>query len=308
MNELREELACSYVLGILSPEDAAAFEQELAGDAELQEFVRRMRDATLALAQGARPVKPPSSVEARLLRSLAEQGGRPLDNVIAMPPLRSPFAWLPWAAAAGLAVLCGWQWVAGNREATALRAAVAAQSEAVVREANAAKSAGDKLAAATADIQKREAEARDLQQKLATAQTALAARDAAAVELTAKLAAAEKANSLGQARIALLGSLIKDRPKAVAVSVWNQSSQDGVLVVENLPALPKGKDYQLWVIDPQSGAPISAGVFKVDQKGSVRTSIKPNRPVIEAGKFAVTVEKEGGAPAPTMSTMVVIGG
>ena len=43
-------------------------------------------------------------------------------------------------------------------------------------------------------------------------------------------------------------------------------------------------------------------------QGKVRIEFKPNRTVQSAYKFAVTMEKEGGAAVPTLNKMVVIGG
>lgn len=94
----------------------------------------------------------------------------------------------------------------------------------------------------------------------------------------------------------------------MAVSLWRQEQQDGLPVVENLPALPAGRDYQLWVIDPNLKVPVSAGVFKVDPQGKVRLEFKPIRNVQSAFKFAITQEMEGGSATPTMDKMVVIGG
>ncbi len=107
-------------------------------------------------------------------------------------------------------------------------------------------------------------------------------------------------------RIAMLGSLLEGSPKAIAVSLWDAERQDGVLVVQNLAPQPADKDYQLWVIDPQHGAPVDAGVFNVDEKGNVRFRFKPKASVKSADKFAVTLEKKGGVPAP-QGRMVLAG-
>lgn len=111
---------------------------------------------------------------------------------------------------------------------------------------------------------------------------------------------------VSQMRIAMLGSLLESSPKAMAVSLWDAEKQDGVLVVQNLTPLPTDQDYQLWVIDPQRGAPVDAGVFTVDAKGTVRFHFKPKSAVLSADKFAVTVEKKGGRAAP-QGTMVLAG-
>jgi anti-sigma-K factor RskA len=122
------------------------------------------------------------------------------------------------------------------------------------------------------------------------------------------VATLEQRDILAQTQIAVLGSQLKDRPQAVAVSLWNQERQDGLLVVENLPVLEAGKDYQLWVLDPSIVTPVSAGIFKVDAKGKVRITFKPNQAIANAAKFAVSLEKEGGVSSPTMDQIVMIGG
>jgi anti-sigma-K factor RskA len=76
----------------------------------------------------------------------------------------------------------------------------------------------------------------------------------------------------------------------VAVSA---SRNDGVVVVSDLPAPPEGKVYQLWLIDESS--PRSAGVMAAGQ----RSGITPLASVRGADTLGVTLEPEGGSPAPT---------
>src|SRR5207237_2533 len=59
-----EDLAVEYVLGELSPEDAATFERRVAGDPALAEEVRRLR-ATLGLLPFATLTAPPAHLRAR---------------------------------------------------------------------------------------------------------------------------------------------------------------------------------------------------------------------------------------------------
>ena len=122
------------------------------------------------------------------------------------------------------------------------------------------------------------------------------------------VAALRETNRLANLRIAMLSSLLSDAPKAVAVSLWDNEQQRGVFVVQNLKPLPAGKDYQLWVMDPKYPAPVSAGVFQVDDKGNVRIEFKAGKPIVSADKFAVTMEPKGGLPAPTLANLVVLGG
>jgi anti-sigma-K factor RskA len=124
--------------------------------------------------------------------------------------------------------------------------------------------------------------------------------------IQSELAEWKAKDRVSQLKIAMLGSLLESSPKAVAVSLWDAERQDGVLIVQNLTPLPTDKDYQLWVIDPQQAAPIDAGVFTVDEKGNVRFRFKPKVSVKSADKFAVTLEKKGGVPAP-QGQMVLAG-
>jgi anti-sigma-K factor RskA len=120
--------------------------------------------------------------------------------------------------------------------------------------------------------------------------------NAAVAGLSTQVADLQKKDTLSQMRITLLNSLLEDSPKAVAVSVWDNEKQSGVLVVQNLAPAPTGKDYQLWVINDKYPAPVNAGVFSVDDKGTVRFTFKPDMPMTSVDKYAVTVERKGGVP------------
>ena len=126
-------------------------------------------------------------------------------------------------------------------------------------------------------------------------------------DLAAQVAQLKRANDFKSARIAVMGSLLKNQPNAVGVSVWKDSEQHGLLVVENFPSLPADQDYQLWVIDEQNPAPVSAGTFRVDDQGKVRIEFQPSQKVGRAQKFAITVEPSGGSTTPHLDQMVVIG-
>ncbi|BDZ44876.1 anti-sigma factor [Naasia aerilata] len=73
----------AYVLGALSPEEAAEFEAALSASPELQEEVAGLRAAALALAHAPSPVQP----SAELRRSvLAAIDGMPQQPPAATPP------------------------------------------------------------------------------------------------------------------------------------------------------------------------------------------------------------------------------
>lgn len=133
----------------------------------------------------------------------------------------------------------------------------------------------------------------------------IAELQAATNDLHAVVAELERKNELANLRIAVLDSLVPDS-KAVAVTLWDGKRQSGMLVVQKLGELPPDKDYQLWVIDPNSQSPIDAGVFKVDASGNMRAGFTAKSAVKAAGKFAVTVERKGGSPKPE-GKMVLLG-
>jgi anti-sigma-K factor RskA/putative zinc finger protein len=85
-------------------------------------------------------------------------------------------------------------------------------------------------------------------------------------------------------------------PRAGARAFWSQTR--GVyFVASNLPAIPAGKDYQLWFVT--TTGPVSASVFKPDEQGraEITAGTRPNMAPLTA--LAVTLEPAGGVPAPT---------
>ncbi|MBI4628388.1 MAG: anti-sigma factor [Candidatus Rokubacteria bacterium] len=87
-------------------------------------------------------------------------------------------------------------------------------------------------------------------------------------------------------------------PSAAATGrvVWHAVA-GGHLVVANLPRAPEGKAYELWTIG--EGAPQPAGLFQVDAQGRGSRRVEPVAGGAPVKVFAVTLEPEGGVPAPT---------
>ncbi len=83
--------------------------------------------------------------------------------------------------------------------------------------------------------------------------------------------------------------------------LWDPEKKVAVLQVSNLPPVPSGKDYQLWIIRNQK--PVSAGIFAVTNERE-RESFFQVQPIevtdrSEVDAFAVTLEPKGGVPQPT---------
>jgi len=91
---------------------------------------------------------------------------------------------------------------------------------------------------------------------------------------------------------------LKTPPQPQGKAFYLRSRNSLVFVASNMAPLPPHKAYQLWLV-PVDGAPIPAGVFKPDARGS-GTIVNPPLPAgVEAKAFAITVEDEAGVPQPT---------
>ena len=92
---------------------------------------------------------------------------------------------------------------------------------------------------------------------------------------------------------------ISGKESNMATVYWDKRTKDVYLFNNNLPPAETGKQYQLWAI--VDGKPIDAGMI-----GNCEGLCKlKNIPSAQA--FAVTLEKAGGSPTPTMSAMYVMG-
>ena len=75
-----------------------------------------------------------------------------------------------------------------------------------------------------------------------------------------------------------------------------------VFTAEGLAPLPEGRTYQLWVIS--RGTPISAGVFEAGAGGQTRIVMETPLSLTQVDAVAVTVEPDGGLPAPSTAPIL----
>ncbi|MCS3869920.1 anti-sigma-K factor RskA [Chryseobacterium ginsenosidimutans] len=85
-----------------------------------------------------------------------------------------------------------------------------------------------------------------------------------------------------------------------AMVFWDKKTKEVYLNGENLPKAPEGMQYQLWAI--ADGKPVSAGMYTEEKDSKIALANIPN-----AQAFAITLEKKGGSPTPTMENMYVMG-
>jgi anti-sigma-K factor RskA len=125
-----------------------------------------------------------------------------------------------------------------------------------------------------------------------------------AMRLRGALAEAERARAVMAApdltRIDLAG-----QPAAPTASAraFLSRSRGLIFTASNLPPLPVGRIYQLWIVTEQ--APVSVGVVTPDANGAVEFVSRRGEHFPKAAGVAVTIEPEGGVPAPTGAKYLV---
>ena len=81
---------------------------------------------------------------------------------------------------------------------------------------------------------------------------------------------------------------------------WDTKTKDVYLLTNKLPAPDKNQQYQLWAL--VDGKPVDAGMLDPQC-----TSLCKMKNIPKAQAFAITLEKVGGSPVPTMDQLFVMG-
>lgn len=92
-----------------------------------------------------------------------------------------------------------------------------------------------------------------------------------------------------------------NKTNSMSTVYWDTRTKNVYLMVNRLPKPEAGKQYQLWAI--VEGKPVDAGMVDMDRPEGLL--VMKNIPKAEA--FAITLEKAGGSPAPTLTAMYVLG-
>ena len=124
------------------------------------------------------------------------------------------------------------------------------------------------------------ASSRQLAEEMRGRADALAALDVTSVELIGQPGAD---NAFGRAFISM--------------------SRGVVITALNMPALPPGQVYQVWLVMPED--PVSVGVARVDASGRLFESLGPTPDISELLAVAVTREPEGGVEMPSGNVLLL---
>lgn len=275
------QLCTEYSAGILQGEELRRFEEYLrtASEAELTEFVEFVSTASmlpLALERQA----PPARVKEQLMQKIQlsarahESAERRTATFTATvpPPLKHPEprrSWLPFGVTAVfLIMVIGFSIYVSNLMGT-------------IEQQN------TNLVTVQREKQQLATQLVELKDELTRKEELLKVISSKRIEVT--FMGGQKINPVGYGKI-----------------IWDPEKGTAILQVSNLPAVPKDKDYQLWVIKDKK--PISAGVFAV--RDSAPSFFKIENLAVtnpkEIAAFAVTLEPKGGVPAPT-GDMYILG-
>lgn len=85
-----------------------------------------------------------------------------------------------------------------------------------------------------------------------------------------------------------------------AMVFWDTKTKEVYLNADSLPKAPEGMQYQLWAFE--DGKPVNAGMYTEEKDSKIALASIP-----KAQAFAITLEKQGGSPVPTMENMYVMG-
>jgi anti-sigma-K factor RskA len=138
----------------------------------------------------------------------------------------------------------------------------------------------------------------------AAAQTQAALISRENVQLQTQVAAFEDFDQI-MARSAAVRYLngVGPAASATAETYMTPGENTALLVVRNLPELPAGKTYQVWVARPDMQQPLST--FAVDSPDElVKVKIAPPEPMDTYQEIMVTVEAAGGAATPSDETVL----
>jgi anti-sigma-K factor RskA len=259
-----DDLLPAHALGALDGDDCATLDRALASGGDLARRGASWTWEMEALATVVEPVAPSQILRTRLLQSVArEAAAAEAPSVRALSPAAAAAARAPWflgAAAAGLLLLALW----GQVDRVGLRTELAS------------------LHAAD----------RDLAARLAAVNEQLGA---AHVEL-ARLRTESRIVSAPDMHPVVLAGL-DSAPRSTAHTFVSPRDGKALFYAYGLPALPAGKQYQLWFI--AGGKPVSGGVFDVDGAGNGTLLVDRVAPVESIQAWAVTLEPAGGLPAPS---------
>ncbi len=328
--ELADKIAL-YALGALEPDEAAEFEKLMAASPDVQS--RLAEDCALlrSLQIAPEPVAPSAAATRRLMAQIDAEITplqQRLDTANRAKTTRAPERNSNglWALLRGLglgltvistavAAFLGYTLVQVQRDMSAMRAEITdlrgelnTTQQTVIHKEQAV----GELERASVDLRR---QLSDAQARIDAAQTQLSQAEGNADKSTLALKNAQAQLASVQSELAIISQpdvrsaalpASSDSYKQGAVTIFYSPKTDSALVtVANLPPLPEGRDYQLWLIEGSN--PLPSVIIKVDEKGNGRAVVPSDKTFVNFQAFGVTVEKLGGSPTPNPEGPIYLG-
>ena len=289
-----KQLLALEAVGALDSDERARLGEHLRGCADCREELRELADAASSLVYTVAPAQPSPELRANILRRVRAVDPSEVfadrSKLAAVPPeaadpseARGRAETRPGGRPDARGALGGfslWQLLTG-RPALGFGAAAAALALAV-------------LGATTFTLWGRN---QTLSAEVARLYDRLRATEGELAGQREQLASARDVRDLLASpgvRVAELSGK-QPAPQGHAMLAYDRSTGRAVIMATGLPPCPEGHAYQLWLIAGEK--PLPGGTFKADAQG--RAEMADRLPPGHAdATFAVTLEREGGVPAP----------
>jgi anti-sigma-K factor RskA len=232
--------------------------------------------------------------------------------------MRPSRIWRSMAIAASVALVTGtasWFFASsvGRSQGQQELAAVRSQLETATHEMDRLRQEASVSSSAAADLRARAQQVADLQALLAQREKQIRVLTENRNDLTNRLQLAQARATEGN-RILEVLSLPNTRlipvpgtdvaPGATGYALLAENNRV-VFHANNLPALPAGRVYQLWLIRGQAPQIVSGGIFNLDAARAAEIEFTQGSLVQNVQAIAVTDEPAGGSPGPTGQKFLV---
>lgn len=284
-HEEHKELIPLAALGATDGREQAALDAHLAACGECRAELRSLADTAALLALDAAPVAPRPELRSRVLSEIKSIRQEPTAAVAAAETARPANVVSLEDARAARRREGDEQASAPARRPTFLYGALAASLVVAalgIVFAISERRENNRLQAVVAQVSRQLADTRSQLEGTTT--------ELARARFESELLAAPDSRTAD-----LTGTAMAQAARAKLV--FSDDTGEAILVAAKLPPAPAGKAYQLWYI--AGGKPLPGSVFTTDRagRGELRERIPPAGRRAEV--FAVTLEPEGGLPAPS---------
>lgn len=318
-----EDMVALYAVGALESSERQEFEEHLqTGCTACQDLLEALQETVNLLPHGLPPAEVPSHLKSQIMEKISQETPERIPpQSDAERPQKSRNLWeslLPPIFRPALTFLLLILLVGAGSYVLSLRAQLEGEVQERQQVAEVLDETVARIALLRQQLMAQEKTVTELRERQNTelSQTAelqeqLERGKSEVEQLRSQLAAREQETNFLQRTLEQKDNVVRLllSPNVVVVSlegleqspgsaflIFDPQRGTGLFYSYNLPALPRGKVYQLWAIVDK---PKSIGTFGLDRGRKGRMLIKNLTNFSQILKFAVSIEPEGGRPQPT---------